>query len=366
MANSIKGSKPFVLGELGAPTRQIFETWKVRLINHIKLDKDYRQFVGKDYKWKEKDVNENRGLIKEEEATTAIHLDNFINLVASFSPPHLYEDIINLSTSLKWIWEQIRALYHIENDDVTLFEWEDFKMETEEKEYPEMLYRRLRSFMQENLVKADSSVLFKGKAPDKNETLSPTLEKLIVIKWLRCIDPALPKLVKEKFGSELKMKSIVDLQPNISRMIPSLLEQIRGMEAVLEARNIQVNWVKQNRDKNFGSSNSTVRSFGYNQKFSNNKLPTNSNNYQRSYDNRYKDNTNVNRSVPNTNINRLVPKCKNCSPKFESGHKMSECPRLSIHVKEMLGFTVRVTNIDEENCEEIMDEEIDEEPFEKL
>ena len=35
----------------------------------------------------------------------------------------------------------------------------------------------------------------------------PTLENLIVLTWLRLVHPGLPKLVKQRYGTELKNRS---------------------------------------------------------------------------------------------------------------------------------------------------------------
>ena len=159
----IKGSKPFVIGEEGISSRQKFELWRTRLLANAKLDKDYVPYLVVGYKWMSKESCSNRGLVKPEQGTISVHLDNFIEYIASYCPIQLYFDIINCSTSVEWIINEVRALYQIQVDDVNLFDWEHIKMTEQEVKLPELLYRRIRSFIQENLLKKGSTVNFKGK-----------------------------------------------------------------------------------------------------------------------------------------------------------------------------------------------------------
>ena len=56
--------------------------------------------------------------------------------------------------------------------------------------------------------------------------MSPTLENLVVLTWLRLVHPDLPSLVKQRYGTELRSKSLASLKPEISQALDSLLEEI--------------------------------------------------------------------------------------------------------------------------------------------
>ena len=63
-----------------------------------------------------------------------------------------------------------------------------------------------------------------------DEELSPSLENMIVLTWLRLINTALPKLVKQRYGTELRTRTISSIKPEISQALDSLLDEITSAE----------------------------------------------------------------------------------------------------------------------------------------
>ena len=61
-----------------------------------------------------------------------------------------------------------------------------------------------------------------------DKEMSPTLEYLVVLTWLRLVHPDLPSLVKQRYGTELRSKSLASLKPEISQALDSLLEEINN------------------------------------------------------------------------------------------------------------------------------------------
>ena len=57
----------------------------------------------------------------------------------------------------------------------------------EPDERPEDLFQRLMAFVEDSLL--------------KDEEMSPSLENFVVLEWLRLINPELPKLVKQGYGT---------------------------------------------------------------------------------------------------------------------------------------------------------------------
>ena len=51
---------------------------------------------------------------------------------------------------------------------------------------------------------------------EKNEEMSPTLENVIVALWLERLHVNLPALVKQRYGSELRNKTLASIKPEIS------------------------------------------------------------------------------------------------------------------------------------------------------
>ena len=69
-----------------------------------------------------------------------------------------------------------------------------------------------------------------GAQATADEDLSPTLENTVVVLWLQLIHPGLPLLVKQKYGSELRNKTLASLKPEISQALGSLLDELRSIE----------------------------------------------------------------------------------------------------------------------------------------
>ena len=63
-----------------------------------------------------------------------------------------------------------------------------------------------------------------------DEVVSPTLENSIVLLWLEKLHTRLPTLVKQKYATSLRNKTLYSLKPEISMAIPSLLEEAQSVE----------------------------------------------------------------------------------------------------------------------------------------
>ncbi|CAC5401057.1 unnamed protein product [Mytilus coruscus] len=98
----------------------------------------------------------------------------------------------------------------------------------EPNERPEDLFQRLASFIEDNLLRAGGNIHHHGEVPEADEELSPSLENLIVLTWLRLIYRDLPNLVKQRYGTELRSKTLASLKPEISQALDSLLDEIHS------------------------------------------------------------------------------------------------------------------------------------------
>ena len=63
-----------------------------------------------------------------------------------------------------------------------------------------------------------------------------SLENFIVLQWLMLVHHELPCLVKHRYGTELRSRTLASIQPEISQVIPSLLEEVRASD---EARSMR-------------------------------------------------------------------------------------------------------------------------------
>ena len=86
--------------------------------------------------------------------------------------------------------------------------------------------------MTKHLVKKNTT--FEGVALPADETLSPSLERLIVMEWLHRMDPRLIEFVQEKFSTELSTSSTVlpTMVETLAKNINSYISSINAFEAI--------------------------------------------------------------------------------------------------------------------------------------
>ena len=58
--------------------------------------------------------------------------------------------------------------------------------------------------------------------------LTPSLENMIVLTWLKLTHPDLPASVKQSYGTELRSRSLALLKPEISPALDILLDEVRA------------------------------------------------------------------------------------------------------------------------------------------
>ena len=72
--------------------------------------------------------------------------------------------------------------------------------------------------------------------------MSPTLENIVVLLWLERIHVKLPALVKQRYGTELRNKTLASIKPEISQALSSLLTELSSNEEssrILRAQEFQ-------------------------------------------------------------------------------------------------------------------------------
>lgn len=122
------------------------------------------------------------------------------------------------------IWQATHLHYRFQSSGAYFFNFNSIKLEADA--CPEDLYRRLMSFIKDNLLLANSPISHQGKTPGTYEEMSPTLENLIELTWLRLIYTDLPSLVKQHHDTKLRSRSLTSLKLEISQALESLLEEI--------------------------------------------------------------------------------------------------------------------------------------------
>ena len=128
------------------------------------------------------------------------------------------------STSIQSVWNMIREHFGFQITEAHFLDFANLHLEADER--PEDLFQRLMAFVEDTLLHAHS-LSHHGDVTTEDEELTPTLENCIVLTWLKLIHPELPKLVKQRYGTELRSRTLVSIKPEISQALTSLLDEIR-------------------------------------------------------------------------------------------------------------------------------------------
>ena len=176
-------------------------------------------------------------------------LELMLGQIANYTTIISRNSIVKNSTSLNDIWVKIREHYGFQTNGSRFLDLSHIQLSAGER--PEDLYQHLLSFFDDNLLTVESGLLHHGAVADIDEELSPSLENLIVFLWLERIHVGLPGLVKQRYGSELRNKTLASIKPEISQALDSLLDELKSSEDVKVMR-LQVSSRTSNR-RNFPS-----------------------------------------------------------------------------------------------------------------
>ena len=161
-----------------------------------------------------------------ESAGKYLVLSNFLGVIASLSPPLLHGDIIDDTTKLSEVFKLLRTYYQLAPSESTFMEFVNIKREiiNGTLEHPLHLYLRMHQFVRDNLLLSSGRINHDGKVPSADESFSPTTERLVVLRWLEVLHPALSNHVANT--QDLQTRSLKDLQPQLAEQIDDLLRQV--------------------------------------------------------------------------------------------------------------------------------------------
>ena len=159
---------------------------------------------------------------------TARQKANFLELmlgqIANYCPIISRSTLVKNSTSLAFIWQTIRQHFGFQVTGAQFIDFSDIHLAADE--CPEDLYQRLMAFVEDSLLRANG-LTHHGEHVPEDEELTPTIENFVILTWLRLIHPSLPRLVKQRYGTELRSRTLASIKPEISQALNSLLEEIR-------------------------------------------------------------------------------------------------------------------------------------------
>ena len=189
-----------------------FEAWRQNLQYSLSLDTDFAPFLADNFTWlKKSSTTPNRGLQPDGDdvPTTRrrtvfqknLHLELMFGQIANFCPVISRNSIVKNSTSISSVWQAQRVHHGFQSTGARFLDFSNIKLEVDES--PEDLFQRLMSFTEDNLLVANGPVTHHGAHVTSDEELTPTLENMVVLTWLKLLQSDLPALVKQRYGTEL-------------------------------------------------------------------------------------------------------------------------------------------------------------------
>ena len=237
MAATHRAPKQWCLSK--AETVNTFESWRQNLIYTLALDENFAPLLVDGVTWQKKtrtaplrgftDDGVDIPAARRKTAQQKVNiLDLMLGQIANYCPIISRNTIVRNSTSVSQLWQTIRLHYGFESTGAHFLDLAEIHQEPEER--PEDLYQRLMAFTEDNLLRRGGGITHHGEAITEDEEMSPTLENIVVLTWLRLIHKDLPKLVKQRYGTELRSRSLASIKPEISLSINTLLDEIRNGE----------------------------------------------------------------------------------------------------------------------------------------
>jgi len=172
--------------------------------------------------------NDNRAPPPRTAAAKVRVLHLMLGQIANYCNVISRHQILYESTSLNSIWEMIREHFGFNVTGSRFLDLSSIRLRPGEK--PADLYQRLVCFFTDNLFTRSSKLTHKGREPVVDEKLTPSLQNTVVLIWLERIHAGLPGLIKQRYGTELRNKTLASIKPEISQALDSMLEELRSGE----------------------------------------------------------------------------------------------------------------------------------------
>ena len=86
--------------------------------------------------------------------------------------------------------------------------------------------QQILALFDDNLLQKDSGITHHGEDWG-DEELTPTIENTVVYLWLSLLHLNLAKLVKQRYGIELRSRTLASIKPEISQSLDSRMQELR-------------------------------------------------------------------------------------------------------------------------------------------
>jgi len=227
-------------------TATTFNIWKAKLENYLEKDNRLEVFLtnGAYNMWEahvlypdriKNPVGSDRNMNLE---ARRIELSKFLDIVAKSCDIRHYNDIMQKSTSLQWIYSNLSEYYNIHEreQDVNMHDKESnffdlFDLQYQPDISPVDFYNQYRNLVIANLKKQGDIIIWQNNyVLEADEQLSPTFEDMILANVLYLIDSRLPLSVKNNYHLLIgRKRSLMDYRTDILTQVPSFLIKTEDM-----------------------------------------------------------------------------------------------------------------------------------------
>ena len=219
----------------GEPSPTELESWINNQIFNLTIDGHFEEFLEDGFKWSSPSVA-NRGLVADDPNTPhartakqkAAYLDLMLGSIRSYAPVVSKRFITHEAESLDEIWDRLRTRYKCRKTGSTILELAAFT--TDPNESHEALWERILSFVEGNLLLSTDKITHHGANLVRSEEMTPTLMNISIVLWLKTIHKNLPALVKQKYATELRNKSLASIRDEVSESLDSLLYELSASD----------------------------------------------------------------------------------------------------------------------------------------
>ena len=135
-------------------------------------------------------------------AQKVAHLEVMLGQIAKYSPVICRNSIVNNSTSINGVRQTIQQNYGLQSTSSRFLGLGYISLKTEQRS--EDLFQSLMTSIEDNFLITSSGITRHGQTPVADKELLPSLENFIILNWLRLLHPNLPRLLKERNGTELR------------------------------------------------------------------------------------------------------------------------------------------------------------------
>ncbi len=252
----IKIEPPSQLPSSGITAIQ-YKQWKVALKIFLQQTPEFREFYpgGKYPQWEalednplripklatsDKKATSTPDELSEHLAQRRINLETFLGIIARYSDEGDFDDILEKSTNLEFIFQLHERRYGIQRKGRYFHRLDSIRFDKSTMSDHYKFYTDIRSCFKSNLLKQGDPVKSKNSVMPEDEKISPTTECLLISIALERIDPRLPAEIDRIFGHRMNEGiTLLDLHSEIFSYVPRALEALDRDEMVCNAYLLQ-------------------------------------------------------------------------------------------------------------------------------